>query len=78
MKTAADYFESLTELATAKGFQTGGRPARVPDGATKLVREDFSKLRGTTTVRQTSLVVLERGYAISFTFIGGSEMKSMS
>lgn len=73
MKTAADYFGPLTELATAKGFQPVEDPHGFPIGATQLVREDFSKLRGTTSVRQTSLVVLERGYAISFTFIGGSE-----
>src|SRR6476661_5559630 len=73
MKTAADYFGPLTELATAKGFQPVEDPHGFPIGATQLVREDFSKLRGTTSVRQSSLVVLERGYAISFTFIGGSE-----
>ena len=73
MKTAADYFGPLTELATAKGFQPVEDPHGFPIGATQLVREDFSKLRGTTSVRQTSLVVLERGYAISFT-----RMRSMS
>jgi hypothetical protein len=73
MKTAADYFGPLTELATAKGFQAVGEPYASSIGATQLVRGDFSKLRGTITMRQTSLVVLERGYEVSFTFIGGSE-----
>jgi hypothetical protein len=73
IKTAIDYFGSLTELATAKGFQPVEDPYAFSIGATQLVRGDFSKLRGTATVRQTSLVILERGYAISFTFIGGSE-----
>ena len=73
MKTAAEYFESLSALTTAKGFQAEEEPREFPVGATKLVRGDFSKSRGTLTMRQTSLVMLEKGYAISFTFIGGSE-----
>jgi hypothetical protein len=73
MKTAADYFGPLTELATAKGFQPAEEPHPFPIGATQLVRGDFSKSRGTLTLRQTSLVIFERGYAVSFTFIGGSQ-----
>jgi len=73
MKTAAEYFGPLTELATAKGFQAVEEPHAFSIGATQLVRGDFSKARGTLTMRQTSLVVLEKGYEVSFTFIGGSE-----
>ncbi len=73
MKTAAEYFGPLTELATAKGFQAVEEPHTFSIGATQLVRGDFSKSRGTLTMRQTSLVVLEKGYEVSFTFIGGSE-----
>ncbi len=73
MKTAADYFGPLTELATAKGLQAVEGPYEFSLGATRLVRGDFTKLRGTLTMRQTSLVVLEKGYELSFTFIGGSE-----
>ena len=73
MKTAAEYLAPLTELATAKGFQAVDEPRAFAVGGTQLVRGDFSKLRGTATVRQTSLVILERGYEISFTFIGSSE-----
>ena len=73
MKTAAGYFESLSALTTAKGFQAEEEPHEFSIGATKLVRGDFSKARGTLTMRQTSLVTLEKGYAVSFTFIGGSE-----
>lgn len=73
MKTAADYFGPLTELATAKGFQAVEGPRAFSIGATQLVRGDFSKARGTATVRQTSLVILEKGYEVSFTFIGESE-----
>ena len=73
MKTAAEYFESLSALATGKGFEVkeGTRESSV--GAIRLVRGDFSKARGTLTMYQTSLVTMEKGYAVSFTFIGGSE-----
>jgi hypothetical protein len=73
MKSAADYFGPLTELATAKGFQTTEEPHDFSIGATQLVRGDFTKARGTLTMRQTSLVILEKGYEVSFTFIGGTE-----
>jgi len=73
LKTAADYFGPLAELATAKGFQAVEAPHQYSLGATQLVRGDFSKSRGTLTMRQTSLVILEKGYEVSFTFIGGSE-----
>jgi hypothetical protein len=72
-KTAAEYFESLSALTTAKGFQNAQDPQEISVGAIKLVRGDFSKARGSLTMRQSSLVRVEKGYAISFTFIGGSE-----
>jgi hypothetical protein len=73
MNTAAEYFESLSTLATGKGFEVREGPREFSVGTTKLVRGDFSKARGTLTMYQTSLVTLEKGYAVSFTFIGGSE-----
>jgi hypothetical protein len=73
MKTAAEYFESMSALATGKGFEAKEGPREFSVGTTKLVRGDLSKGRGTLTMHQTSLVVLEKGYAVSFTFIGGSE-----
>ena len=73
MKTAADYFESLAGLTVAKGFQTANEPQELSLGTTKLVRGDFTKPRGTLTMHQTSLVLVQKGYAVSFTFIGGSE-----
>ena len=73
IKTPAEYFESLSALTTAKGFQIEGEPGEISIGTTKLVRGDFSKVRGTLTMRQTSLVRVEKGYAISITLIGGSE-----
>jgi hypothetical protein len=73
VKTAADYFGPLTELTTTKGFQVVNQPYEFSVGLVRLVRADFSKLRGTLTMHQTSLVMLEKGYAVSFTFIGGSD-----
>ena len=73
MKTAADYFGPLTELATAKGFQAVEQPRQFSIGPTQLVRGDFTKPRGTAAVSQTSLVILEKGYEVSFTFIGSSQ-----
>jgi hypothetical protein len=72
IKTAAEYFDSLAELAKAKGFQTEEESHEFSVGAIRLVRGDFSRARGTLTIRQASLVLLQKGYAVSFTFIGGS------
>ena len=72
IKSAGEYFQSLSALTTAKGFQTEEEPHEFLVGTSRLVRGDFSKARGTLTVRQTSLVMLQKVYAVSFTFIGGS------
>ena len=42
-------------------------------GAKQFVRGDFSKPLGNLTLHQSTLVVMEKGYIVSFTFIGGSE-----
>ena len=39
----------------------------------QLVRGDFSKPLGNLTVHQSTLVMIDRGYILSFTFIGGIE-----
>jgi hypothetical protein len=72
LKTASDYFGPITELATAKGFSVLNEPHDFVLGAKHLVRGDFSRPRGSLTMYQTSLVSLEKAYAVSFTFIGGS------
>jgi hypothetical protein len=72
-KTAAEYLAALTAVSIAKGAKTDGDPHEFSVGTTRLVRGDFSKTRGTLTMRQTSLVWLQKGYAVSFTFIAGSE-----
>ena len=73
LKTASDYFGPITELATAKGFSVLNEPHDFVVGTKHLVRGDFSKQRGSLTMYQASLVTLEKGYGVSFTFIGGSE-----
>ena len=72
IKSAGEYFQSLSALTTAKSFQAEEEPHEFLAGTSRLVRGDFSKARGTLTVRQTSLVMLQKVYAVSFTFIGGS------
>jgi hypothetical protein len=73
LKTAADYFGPLTEVATSQGFKVANEPYEVELGARRLVRSDFSKELGKLTMHQASLVTRERGYLLSFTFIGNSE-----
>jgi hypothetical protein len=73
LKTAANYFVPLTEVTMAKGFKLVNEPYEFPIGAKQLVRADFSKELGKLTMHQTSLVMLKKGYVVSFTFIGGSD-----
>jgi hypothetical protein len=73
LKDAAQYFGPLTEVAKAQGFSVVEEPYEFPVGGKALVRGDFQKDVGTRVMRQSTLAILTHGYAISFTFIGGSE-----
>jgi hypothetical protein len=73
LKEAAQYFGPLTEVATAQGFSADEDPYEFEVGAKKLVRGDFHKDVGTRVMRQSTLVWLAHGYAVSITVIGGSE-----
>jgi hypothetical protein len=73
IKTAADYFSPITELAEQRGFKVVNEPHVFALGAKQLVRGDYSKEHGKLTMWQSSLVMIEKGYIVSFTFIGGSE-----
>jgi hypothetical protein len=73
IKTAADYFGPIMELNQQRGFTVENEPYTIPIGARKLIRGDFSKERGKVTMWQSSLVMIEKGYIVSFTFVGGSE-----
>jgi hypothetical protein len=73
IKTAADYFAAITELAAQRGFKVVNDPHPFSIGRKQLVRGDFSKERGKLTMWQSSFAMLENRYLISFTFIGGSQ-----
>lgn len=73
VKTAADYFGPIAELAEQRGFKSENEPYSFSVGAKQLVREDFSKERGKVKMWQSSLAMIEKGYIVSFTFLAGSE-----
>jgi hypothetical protein len=73
LKDAAQYFGPVGEIARARGFEVVEEPYEFAIGAKKVAREDFQKDAGSRVMRQSTLVVLARGYAVSFTFIGGTE-----
>jgi hypothetical protein len=73
VKTAADYLNPISELAQNRGFKVVNEPYKFAIGTKQLARADFNKERGKLTMWQSSLVMIEKGYIVSFTFIGGSE-----
>jgi hypothetical protein len=73
LKTAADYFDPLTEMTTGKGFKVVEEPYEFAVGTKKLVRGDFKKDIGSLSMYQTFLVTVEKGYVVSFSFITDSE-----
>jgi hypothetical protein len=73
LKDAAQYFGPVTEVAKAQGFEVVEEPYEFVIGTKTLVRGDFQKDVGSRVMRQSTLVVLARGYAVSFTFIAGTE-----
>jgi hypothetical protein len=72
LKEAGQYFGPVTEIAKAQGFDVDGEPYEFEVGAKTVVRGDFEKNMGTRVMRQSTLVILEHGYVVSFTFIGGT------
>jgi hypothetical protein len=73
IKTAADYFGPISELAEQRGFKVVNEPQEFAIGTRHLVRGDFSKERGKLTMWQSSLAMIDKGSIVSFTFLGGSE-----
>ena len=73
LKEAAQYFGPVTEVAKAQGFEIDDQPYQFVLGTKTLARADFQKDVGTRVMRQSTLVMLARGYVVSFTFIGGTE-----
>jgi hypothetical protein len=73
LKEAAQYFGPLGEVAKAQGLEMIQEPYEFEIGSRTLPRGDFQKDVGTRVMMQSTLAMLARGYAISFTFIGGTE-----
>jgi hypothetical protein len=73
LRDAAQYFGPLSEVARAQGFTVDEEPYEFAVGVRSLIRADFHKDIGTRVIRQSTLALLSRGYAVSITVIGGSE-----
>jgi hypothetical protein len=73
LKEAGQYFEPLTEVATAQGFIIDEEPYEIALGEKILVRGDFHKDVASRVMRQSTLAFLSHGYAVSITVIGGTE-----
>jgi hypothetical protein len=73
LKDAAQYLGPVSEVAQAQGFDVDEDPYEFAVGAKTLARKDFEKDVATRVMQQSTLVMLARGYAVSFTFIGGTE-----
>jgi hypothetical protein len=73
VKKAADYIGPLAEIAEQHGLKMDGDAYGFPVGRKQLVRADFIAGSDKTAVRQTSLVTIEKGYIVSFTFVSASD-----
>jgi hypothetical protein len=73
LKEAAQYFVLVNDAAKTQGLEMDDEPYDYAVGTKMVVRGDFQKDVGTRVMRQSTLVVLARGYVVSFTFIGGTE-----
>jgi hypothetical protein len=73
LKEAVQYFEPLTEVAAAQGFSIDEDPYEIAIGSKTLVRADFHKDVASRVMRQSTLAMLARGYAVSITVIAGTE-----
>ena len=79
LKAAEDYFAPLTEVVTAKGFKAVNDSYAFKVGTQQVIREDFSReqkdrsIEDRPTTYQSTLVTLEHGQILSFTFLATSE-----
>lgn len=73
VKSAADYFGPVTDLAEKAGFTIVSEPDEFAIGTKKLVRANYTKARGSLTMFQSTLVMIDKGEIVSFTFVGGNE-----
>ncbi len=73
MKSSVQYFHVLQEVTTSKDFKADGDPYEQVIGGRTLVRGDFHKQTGSVSMYQSSLALVTKGYALSFTIVAGSE-----
>jgi len=73
LKEAAQYFGPVTEVAQGQGFEVINEPYEFAAGTKTVVRGDFQRDVGTRMMWQSTLVILEHGYVVSLTFLGGNE-----
>jgi hypothetical protein len=73
LKEAAQYFGPVTEVAQGQGFEVINEPYEFAAGPKTVVRGDFQRDVGTRMMWQSTLVILEHGYVVSLTFLGGNE-----
>ncbi len=73
LKEAAQYFGPIAEVAKEQGFEVINEPYEFLAGTKTVVRSDFQRDVGTRMMWQSTLVILERGYVVSLTFLGGNE-----
>jgi hypothetical protein len=76
VKSAADYFGPLTDLAEQRGFAADGGPYVFEVGGRPLIRGDFKREQGPVAMWQSSLVMIEKHSIVSFTFIAGSDQET--
>jgi hypothetical protein len=70
---AAQYLGPLTEVAVAQGFSEVEDPYEIAIGPKTLARADFHKDVGSRVMRQSSLIFLAKGYAVSISVIAGTD-----
>jgi hypothetical protein len=73
LRNAEQYFGPLTELTKSRSFSVVNPPYEYSLEAKQLVRGDFSKPLGSLVMHQSTLVMMGKGYVVSFTFIGGTD-----
>jgi hypothetical protein len=73
LKDALQYFDPLTEVAKAQGFELDEDPYEIAIGTKTLIRGDFHKNVITRVMRQSTLAMLSHGYAVSITVIAGTD-----
>ncbi len=72
LKDPSQYFGPIGEIAQAKEMTAINQPYDFPIDGMPIVRQDFSKKLHGVTMVQSSMAMLQKGYAVSFTFVAGS------